>query len=155
MILWKLNEYLPLKQGLRRWTLQFYPQMLLLNEYLPLKQGLRHVVTVYRLAVSTQWVSSIKTRIKTELVLGYTGGQIALNEYLPLKQGLRLWFPERATKLAVTQWVSSIKTRIKTLSEKLFVICIISQWVSSIKTRIKTNDVHILRHVYFSMSIFH
>ena len=61
-----LNEYLPLKQGLR---LSFAPISvisIILNEYLPLKQGLRPSLP----------------NVKTSRAL--------LNEYLPLKQGLRL-----------------------------------------------------------------
>ena len=37
-----LNEYLPLKQGLRLWYLHGGDTGQSLNEYLPLKQGLRH-----------------------------------------------------------------------------------------------------------------
>ena len=36
-----LNEYLPLKQGLRQHPLEGYQDEHHLNEYLPLKQGLR------------------------------------------------------------------------------------------------------------------
>ena len=68
---WKasaLNEYLPLKQGLRHnsvyevcfWALNE------LNEYLPLKQGLRPCLVEFVIIAPL------------------------LNEYLPLKQGLRL-----------------------------------------------------------------
>ncbi|EGC86269.1 hypothetical protein HMPREF9303_1355 [Prevotella denticola CRIS 18C-A] len=40
--LWKaLNEYLPLKQGLRLISKKQKNQKNILNEYLPLKQGLR------------------------------------------------------------------------------------------------------------------
>ena len=38
-----LNEYLPLKQGLRHTNPYFLKNDFILNEYLPLKQGLRPV----------------------------------------------------------------------------------------------------------------
>ncbi|EGC19843.1 hypothetical protein HMPREF9141_1717 [Prevotella multiformis DSM 16608] len=38
-----LNEYLPLKQGLRLLYISIKLGELNLNEYLPLKQGLRHL----------------------------------------------------------------------------------------------------------------
>ena len=60
-----LNEYLPLKQGLRLRKFSLKSYLRSLNEYLPLKQGLRHDNV-------------------THLDFYY------LNEYLPLKQGLRL-----------------------------------------------------------------
>ena len=60
----KLNEYLPLKQGLRP-TKAAVISLLPLNEYLPLKQGLR---------LKPSSLSSATSH---------------LNEYLPLKQGLR------------------------------------------------------------------
>ena len=42
-----LNEYLPLKQGLRLHSVKDHLQMQnQLNEYLPLKQGLRHSVVL-------------------------------------------------------------------------------------------------------------
>ena len=59
-----LNEYLPLKQGLRLEDTRANPCLILLNEYLPLKQGLRPAF-----ACLTPFTE--------------------LNEYLPLKQGLR------------------------------------------------------------------
>ena len=41
-----LNEYLPLKQGLRLFTNLALHHFLAHNEYLPLKQGLRHLTTL-------------------------------------------------------------------------------------------------------------
>ena len=112
-----LNEYLPLKQGLRPDSVVCVEHLIevQLNEYLPLKQGLRpqdslrnqlrypqtqwvssiktriktgfqpHFAALHK----TQWVSSIKTRIKTFLLHLGCDFRLHLNEYLPLKQGLR------------------------------------------------------------------
>ena len=85
-----LNEYLPLKQGLRRIRNSAERNAKWLNEYLPLKQGLRlhHVLWEPR-TLTSQWVSSIKTRIKTCQGVYSLSTCRQLNEYLPLKQGLR------------------------------------------------------------------
>ena len=88
----------------------------------------------------SQWVSSIKTRIKTS-ERHRSWKRHRLNEYLPLKQGLRLQDKAAFSSVCWTQWVSSIKTRIKTLFGAVGIVNgINTQWVSSIKTRIKTLD---------------
>ena len=46
-MIYTLNEYLPLKQGLRLPPTPIFQQTTNpLNEYLPLKQGLRHLTTL-------------------------------------------------------------------------------------------------------------
>ena len=60
-----------------------------LREYLPLKQGLRQIEISLQRSLVTQRVSSIKTRIKTILMLMRWLMIVSLREYLPLKQGLR------------------------------------------------------------------
>ena len=135
---WALNEYLPLKQGLRLRHRYSYVRCFRLNEYLPLKQGLRLLMFDSSFPFSkSQWVSSIKTRIKTlprfcltkvmslneylplkqglrHLLLSIIWEYCCfLNEYLPLKQGLRHGFMSDCF-FSTSQWVSSIKTRIKT-----------------------------------------
>ena len=86
-----------------------------------------------------QWVSSIKTRIKTPLRFSLLATP-SLNEYLPLKQGLRQCYTCDNYHKCKSQWVSSIKTRIKTrVRESRIFTASIAQWVSSIKTRIKTS----------------
>ena len=109
-----LNEYLPLKQGLRLYKISVHSHGRL-NEYLPLKQGLRLAISFsFFIKLTSQWVSSIKTRIKT----------------LCLRTDRREVIPK---------WVSSIKTRIKTCKKNLEAKnSQWTEWVSSIKTRIKT-----------------
>ena len=110
----KLWEYLPLKQGLRHYTIHIRAWCQFLWEYLPLKQGLRlhskrhcrschHPLRVSSiktriktfkgffhskfLKLGTLRVSSIKTRIKTATTISNSRFITSLWEYLPLKQG--------------------------------------------------------------------
>ena len=136
----RLNEYLPLKQGLRRRVPFIHVLFFRLNEYLPLKQGLRPRCkrkdrSPWRLP---QWVSSIKTRIKTNI--SSSAGE---SKYTQWVSSIKTRIKTQKTALQLfywhSQWVSSIKTRIKTRFEfGAYGAYGISQWVSSIKTRIKT-----------------
>ena len=63
---------------------------LALQEYVPLKQGLRlELDPLKNRELSTPGVCSTKTRIKTVLNSRRWLGIYALQEYVPLKQGLR------------------------------------------------------------------
>ena len=79
------------------------------------------LVLRWQIRWNPQWVSSIKTRIKTLLILNTLTVSFVLNEYLPLKQGLRLFRFSFLRPELFSQWVSSIKTRIKTKKYARFV----------------------------------
>ncbi len=94
-----------------------------LSEYIPLEQGLRPLwKSLYSISHSTQWVYSIRTRIKTDRRLS------SLSELL-------------------TQWVYSIRTRIKTYGLLPFLTSSFPQWVYSIRTRIKTVLVYFVTYL--------
>ena len=86
----ELREYVPLKQGLRRYETSFLTTIYTLREYVPLKQGLR---------------LAIPPRLE---------GGASLREYVPLKQGLRRFFIVFNLSMRLSPRVCSTKTRIKT-----------------------------------------
>ena len=85
----KLNEYLPLKQGLRLSNEESWGT-LRLNEYLPLKQGLRpaFLVITFTFRILNEYLP-LKQGLRLLLSSHNSKSKCNLNEYLPLKQGLR------------------------------------------------------------------
>ena len=117
-----------------------------LNEYLPLKQGLRLViVSIKNWLDRAQWVSSIKTRIKTWFRASWISTLIA-QWVSSIKTRIKTTIFYQLSRLA--QWVSSIKTRIKTLLKIHLLSCMPTQWVSSIKTRIKTVKLPLTAEIF-------
>ena len=174
----KLIEYIPLQQGLRPTSFKFTFFVHILIEYIPLQQGLRQeLVEPGIVKISTHWVYSITTRIKTTATRP-SGSMMILIEYIPLQQGLRLtkvicdlhnfmlieYIPLqqglRQPSLilidkSMAHWVYSITTRIKT--RRYPVLFVLSSLIEYIPLQ------QGLRHILFteplalvdSLSIFH
>ena len=107
-------------------------------EYHPLKQGLRRIFSdLLGIDTITLRVSSIKTRIKTEVWV--SSSLCGTQRVSSIKTRIKTLKNYILGSLSVqTQRVSSIKTRIKTQRTLLYSLMMAALRVSSIKTRIKT-----------------